>query len=232
MASPWVARVAEVLRLAGHARPEDLATELLGFLLFKVRMGDTSSAYTYSCPREVDSAWHTVILNTAFYSELCEKCLCAFVHHAQQPFDPIERLLRAQRYVTALGLPWSGALDATWTPDHVPFQLFTLDELEEKDAGAAAQSRKRRFLKRHAPSSDRATIKIKDQIGDTTSISVRPTTTITQIKAAYSVNRRLAGSMFIMLSLDGSRVREDATVANLGLKNGDELDARIEQTGC
>ena len=74
-------------------------------------------------------------------------------------------------------------------------------------------------------------VKVKDQAGKETYYRVGPGTRINQIKAACCREKVLCVESMRFL-FDGRAIGGDDTVSSLGMEDGDQIDAHLEQCGC
>ena len=69
----------------GQRQPTDAATlaaELVRFLRHKAKHGDIGPVYLMSPPGDIDMAWHTAVLETAFYQRLLLDLGLPMMHHS------------------------------------------------------------------------------------------------------------------------------------------------------
>ncbi|XP_045830784.1 small ubiquitin-related modifier 2-like [Trifolium pratense] len=72
-------------------------------------------------------------------------------------------------------------------------------------------------------------IKIKDQYNNEVSILIKRSTTLKNILITYCNERSMNFNTFRFLLGDGVRLRVDKTPDELGMKDGDQIDAFLEQ---
>ena len=77
---------------------------------------------------------------------------------------------------------------------------------------------------------EQLTVSIKDQSGEMMHFKIKKTTKMSKVFDAYA-SRKGQARPSLRFMLDGRRVTDEQTPGELGLEDGDQLDAVMEQTG-
>lgn len=143
-----LARVRERL-LRERTLPAGMVDEAVFELRRYLGMTLVSSESVSMLSRHVDEAWHTCVLYTRLYADLCERVFGAFVHH--EPFEPSDladsdpdaEWLHFETLYTSL----YGTLSPLWPP---PAKEQDIDALEVKlgDFGRALSTGEQAALAR------------------------------------------------------------------------------------
>lgn len=77
---------------------------------------------------------------------------------------------------------------------------------------------------------EQLTLKVKSQDGNEIFFKIKKNTQLKKLMDAYCSRNGVIPSTVRFL-FDGDRVQESATPSDLGMEDGDEIDAMVEQTG-
>lgn len=74
------------------------------------------------------------------------------------------------------------------------------------------------------------TLKVKAQDGSEIFFKIKPTTALKKLMESYC-QRQGVDSKTVRFLYEGNRIQEASTPRELGMSNGDEIDAMVEQRG-
>ena len=181
-----------------------------------------------------------------------------FVHHSTS--QPGSRRARLYKLCQLRGVPWSENLDELWSASKEPRLFFAVKPAEQPPSGAnttsTSASKEPRLFFGDKPaeqptsganttstnkSESRAqsggepgviTFGVRLRGGEVLFFRARESTGIVHVENTVRERWGIPVGITLRLMLDGQNVRRYRTVGELGLEDGDELDAIIEQTGC
>jgi len=194
------------------------------FLALKAATLDID-ATKLSPPPLIDSVWHEHVLDTKRYAPACLLAFGHPIHHDPNgDADVGQRALRREATLVALEKVYGDDYDEElWAfPAEAPPRRRRRREAEDTPA-----SRTRR--RTTTPSS--LNIRIRDITGEETFFKVKTTTKLDKVFNAFATRKGVAASDLRFL-LDGARVSGIQTVADIGMKDDDQIDCMCRLSGC
>ena len=194
------------------------------FLALKAATLDID-ATKLSPPPLIDSAWHEHVLDTKRYAPACLLAFGHPIHHDPNgDADVGQRALRREATLVALEKVYGDDYDEElWAfPAEAPPRRRRRREAEDTPA-----SRTRR--RTTTPSS--LNIRIRDITGEETFFKVKTTTKLDKVFNAFATRKGVAATDLRFL-LDGARVSGIQTVADIGMKDDDQIDCMCRLSGC
>ncbi|CAG9319046.1 unnamed protein product [Blepharisma stoltei] len=77
---------------------------------------------------------------------------------------------------------------------------------------------------------EHVTLKVKSQDGNEIFFKIKKSTQLKKLMEAYC-SRNGVNPTTVRFLFDGERIQETSTPVSLGMEDGDEIDAMVEQTG-
>ena len=195
------------------------------FLALKAASLDID-ATKLSPPPLIDRVWHEHVLDTKHYAPACLAAFGHPIHH--DPNGDADVGLRARRREATLV-----ALEKVYGDDY--------DEEIWAFPAEAPPKRKRAVVKREGTPASRTrrrtttpsslNIRIRDITGEETFFKVKTTTKLDKVFNAFATRKGVAASDLRFL-LDGARVSGIQTVADIGMKDDDQIDCMCRLSGC
>ena len=195
------------------------------FLALKAACLDLD-ATKLSPPPLIDRVWHEHVLDTKHYAPACLAAFGHPIHH--DPNGDADVPARARRRAATL----------------VALKKVYGDRYDEEFWAFPAEAppkRKRAVVKREGTPASRTrrrtttpsslNIRIRDMTGEETFFKVKTTTKLDKVFNAFATRKGVAASDLRFL-LDGARVSGIQTVADIGMKDDDQIDCMCRLSGC
>ena len=179
-----------------------------------------------SPPPLIDRVWHEHVLDTKRYAPACLSAFGHPIHHDPNGDEDVESRAR-RREATLVALEkvyWDDYDEEIWAfpAEGRPKRKRAVVKREDTPA-----SRTRR--RTTTPSS--LNIRIRDITGEETFFKVKTTTKLDKVFNAFATRKGVAATDLRFL-LDGARVSGIQTVADIGMKDDDQIDCMCRLSGC
>ena len=195
------------------------------FLVLKAACLDLD-ATKLSPPPLIDRVWHEHVLDTKRYGPACLSAFGHPIHHDPDgDADVGQRALRRAATLVALKKVYGDNYDEEiWAfPAEAPPKRKRA--VVKREGTPASRTRRRTTT----PSS--LNIRIRDITGEETFFKVKTTTKLDKVFNAFATRKGVAASDLRFL-LDGARVSGIQTVADIGMKDDDQIDCMCRLSGC
>ena len=195
------------------------------FLVLKAASFDVD-ATKLSPPPLIDHVWHEHVLDTKHYAPACLAAFGHPIHHDPNGDEDVEsRARRREATLVALEKVYGDKYDEEiWAfPAEAPPKRKRA--VVKREGTPASRTRRRTTT----PSS--LNIRIRDITGEETFFKVKTTTKLDKVFNAFATRKGVAATDLRFL-LDGARVSGIQTVADIGMKDDDQIDCMCRLSGC
>jgi len=195
------------------------------FLALKAASLDID-ATKLSPPPLIDRVWHEHVLDTKRYAPACLTAFGHPIHH--DPNGDADVGLRARRREATLV-----ALEKVYGDayDEEIWAFPAEDRPKRKRAVVKREDTPASRTRRRTTTSSSLNIRIRAQCGEETFFKVKTTTKLDKVFNAFATRKGVAASDLRFL-LDGARVSGVQTVADIGMKDDDQIDCMCRLSGC